>query len=248
VELEVVHPLTAQWLTENGYKHKHEARLPEYGRADFVATSNDNSRLVVECKPKLDHRTRAHIMQLLGYCHREVQGALAAPEDAVSDIAKELCLEYGILLILLKVRKDRPISDPKDYLKDLNPDILKHDRRPLPLIIADQCQFKLSCQEIDGTNYYCIQDWIQGIVGSIPSRIWSDLKRNLGNKFLRKLSIQPIPYKAINGKTYKLSFTDDKGLYLITQHLRETKSRPTLAAIRRFLAECSAIYSPSNTS
>jgi hypothetical protein len=49
-------------------------------------------------------------------------------------------------------------------------------------------------------------------------------------------SIQQLPYVASNGKTYQMDFTDDKGLYLIAQHLRVTKERPVLSEIKHFLA------------
>jgi len=50
-------------------------------------------------------------------------------------------------------------------------------------------------------------------------------------------SIRQLPYKAKDGKTYQVDHATDKGLYLIAQHLRSTKARPALAAIKRFLAE-----------
>jgi hypothetical protein len=49
-----------------------------------------------------------------------------------------------------------------------------------------------------------------------------------------------LPYVAANGKTYQMDFTDDTGLYLIAQHLRVTKARPLLAAIKDYLAESGA--------
>lgn len=87
---------------------------------------------------------------------------------------------------------------------------------------------------------YAIQDWIRGLTGSDnPSRIWSDAKRSIKQAQLFD-SIVELPYVAGDGKTYQVEHTIDKGLYIIAQNLRVTKSRPAPAAIKRFLAEAGA--------
>jgi hypothetical protein len=54
------------------------------------------------------------------------------------------------------------------------------------------------------------------------------------------ISIQQLPYKASNDKTYQTDYTNDKGLYLVAQNLRATKARPQLSAIKEFLAQAGA--------
>jgi len=46
-----------------------------------------------------------------------------------------------------------------------------------------------------------------------------------------------MPYTASDGKKYERDFTTDQGLYLIAQQLRVTKERPSLKAIKAFLAD-----------
>ena len=50
--------------------------MPEYGRADFVATAPDGKLFIIECKMKLDNCGRA-IFQVLDYCRQ--YGYKAAP-------------------------------------------------------------------------------------------------------------------------------------------------------------------------
>jgi hypothetical protein len=108
---------------------------------------------------------------------------------------------------------------------------------PLPLIVAQKWNFPLAYVEYKDTLVYAIQDWIRGLTGTEnPNRVWSDTKRSIKQIQLFD-SIVPLPYKASDNKTYQVEHIDDKGLYLIAQGLRVTKSRPALAAIKRFLAE-----------
>jgi hypothetical protein len=238
MELELVQPLTAKWLTKHGYTYRREVKMLEYGRADFVAKDSDNKILVVECKSKLDRRTRSYIMQLFGYCHqfdKNVLGALAAPEDEISDFARNLCVDYRISLIELQVIENIPIPNRQNTLGNLLISSLQNDARPLPIIIADICEFPFSYTEVNGVVYYCVQDWVRGITDD------RDVRKLL-SKMFRYISIPTtlLPYKASDGKIYKHDYVDDKGLYLIVQHLRGTKKRPLLDELKRFLAEAGA--------
>src|SRR5262249_22644758 len=66
-------------------------------------------------------------------------------------------------------------------------------------------------------------------------KLWFDMKRRC-NFAQMSDSMRQLPYIARDGKTYQIDFTDDKGLYLIAQHLRVTKERPVLSEIKHFLA------------
>lgn len=111
---------------------------------------------------------------------------------------------------------------------------------PLPLIVAQRWGFPLAHVEVEGEVYYAIPDWIRGLTNvDNASRVWSDLK-STGKQMNLYGSTVELPYMAKDGKTYQTEHTDDKGLYRIAQSLRVTKTRPALAAIKRFLAESGA--------
>jgi len=114
------------------------------------------------------------------------------------------------------------------------------DARPLPLIVAAKWGFPPAYVEAEGDIFYAVQDWIRGLTGTEDIRkIWSFMQRN-ESLFQMSSSTRPLPYVASDGKTYQRDFIHDKGLYLIAQNLRSTKSRPALAAIKQFLAEAGA--------
>ncbi|MBI5930206.1 MAG: hypothetical protein HY862_12920 [Chloroflexi bacterium] len=118
--------------------------------------------------------------------------------------------------------------------------VISESDLPLPLIVAQKWNFTLQYHQSDKTYLYAIQDWIIGLtVTSNPRRTWSDLKHDNEQIELYVSTVQ-YPYKATNGRTYQMDFTDDKGLYLIAQYLRATKARPQLSAIQKFLSEAGA--------
>lgn len=111
---------------------------------------------------------------------------------------------------------------------------------PLPIQVSQRWNFPLAHIKVDNTLFYAIQDWIRGLTGTDnPARTWSDAKRGIKQSQLYD-SIVELPYVAKDGKTYQVEHTDDKGLYIIAQGLRVTKSRSALAAIKRFLAQAGA--------
>jgi hypothetical protein len=104
------------------------------------------------------------------------------------------------------------------------------DPRPLPVIIAERWNFPLQTQTVDGQDVYAVQDWLRGVMQKQDVR--GDialLKRNQ----LYILNIQ-LPYRATNGKTYQMGYTDAKGLYAITQRMDTTTGLRTI--ILNFLA------------
>lgn len=114
------------------------------------------------------------------------------------------------------------------------------DDRPLPLIVATKWNFPLAHLEVNGQLFYAVQDWLRGLTGTEEVfRIWNDIQRK-GDLTQLSDSIRELPYLAANGKTYQMDYATDKGLYLIAQNLRSIKSRPTIALIKKFLAESGA--------
>jgi len=124
-------------------------------------------------------------------------------------------------------------------MSDLFP-TMSDDPSPLPLIVAHRWNFPLAAIETDSGLTYAVQDWIRGLTGEEDIRyLLSKFKKSdAGQKMWN--SVQRLPYKAQDGKTYQRDYTPDKGLYLIAQYLRVKEDRPMLDAIRRFLAEAGA--------
>jgi len=110
------------------------------------------------------------------------------------------------------------------------------DNTPLPLLVAKKWDFPLAYHIVDGKYYYTIQDWMRGLSGLKDiSTIWAYFKKQEAwNQILN--SIEYLPYKATDGKTYSREYIDADGLYIIAQYLRIKRSRPVLLEIRKFLA------------
>ncbi|MDX1992161.1 MAG: hypothetical protein SF029_07220 [bacterium] len=125
----------------------------------------------------------------------------------------------------------QPISTPED------------GEKPLPLTVAKRWNFSLAYHIHQDEHYYAVHDWLRGLTAENNStkisHQWTDIRRKT-QLFQSADSIHSLPYLASDGKTYQRDYTNDKGLYLIAQHLRSTKARPALAAIKRFLAEAGA--------
>jgi hypothetical protein len=108
---------------------------------------------------------------------------------------------------------------------------------PLPLLVAKRWNFPLAYHETEDGVYYAIQDWVRGLTDGSTlqvAKIWANLKVQ------SSISNRTLPYAATDGKTYQRDYTDDKGLYLVAQQLRVTKSRPVLDEIKKFLAAAGA--------
>lgn len=110
----------------------------------------------------------------------------------------------------------------------------------LPMIVASRWQFALTLILTENNVLYALQDWVRGLTGETDTRylIAKFKKTDAGQQMWS--SVQRLPYKASDGKTYQRDYTTDKGLYLVTQYLRVTTDRPMLDEIRRFLAEAGA--------
>lgn len=89
------------------------------------------------------------------------------------------------------------------------------DDTPLPLIVAKRWNFPLAHVKTESGMMYAVQDWMRGITGEEDTRyLLSKFKKtDLGQQLWN--SSQQLPYKSSNGKTRKLDYVNDKGLYLI---------------------------------
>lgn len=117
----------------------------------------------------------------------------------------------------------------------------EEDKRPLPLIVAEQWGFPLQYYIVEHVSYYAVQDWIAGLASTDAlqaSRMWTDFQRR--GTIQTTDSIRSLPYLASDNKKYERDFATDKGLYLIAQHLRSTEKRPLLKAIKQYLADAGA--------
>jgi hypothetical protein len=114
------------------------------------------------------------------------------------------------------------------------------NQTPLPLIVAQRWNFPLAYVQTENGMVYAVQDWMRGLSGETNIRsLWSMFKKTKAGKELSN-QIEQLPYKATNGKTYKLDYVNDKGLYLIAQYMRVKHDRPMLTEIRQFLAAAGA--------
>jgi len=115
------------------------------------------------------------------------------------------------------------------------------DKRPLPLIVADKFGFRLACIEHQ-PMLFNVQDWLLGLGVSKSSvrKEWSWLKKQLSNPE-NSLKVERTDYKATNGKTYQMDFSNERGLYLIAQNLRPLETRENmkgvLSSIYNYLAD-----------
>lgn len=112
---------------------------------------------------------------------------------------------------------------------------------PHPLIVADKWGFPLAYINTNGNpdDYlYACADWFVGLGGYKTG--WWHAKKQLTNA-VSKFNLQSAPYKAANGKTYRLDFTDAKGLYLIAGNMKPAENRPQLDEIKEYLATAGVI-------
>jgi hypothetical protein len=96
------------------------------------------------------------------------------------------------------------------------------DKRPLPEIIAERAGFPLAYHDReDGQRFYAVQDWIAGVAqAESPARFWTDMKRRMKKAGVQLYaSCVGLPYRAANGKSYKMDHADAQTLYQITQRM-----------------------------
>lgn len=92
---------------------------------------------------------------------------------------------------------------------------------PLPELIARQWAFPLQIREVDDKDFYAVQDWLRGVAQPADvRRFWNAMKRRLKKDGIEMSTwCRHLPYKASDGKTYQMDYTDAQGLYSITQRM-----------------------------
>lgn len=85
---------------------------------------------------------------------------------------------------------------------------------PTPLDIAQRWGFPLQYHEIDGTCFYSVHDWLNGIGVSNARRYWRDIQSRT------RIPLQPVkrPYSASNGKQYQMHFMNAPDLLRVTRN------------------------------
>ena len=94
--------------------------------------------------------------------------------------------------------------------------------QPLPLQVAQQYGFPLQYHtQDDGAIVYAVQDWVAGVGQAVePRDFWAKLKKRLKNSKSQMWTPYPqLPYRARDGKSYKMDFADDVSLYKIAQQM-----------------------------
>lgn len=126
IEVQVLHPLVAQYLQENHYAYQHEVKMPEYGRADFIAERSDIGVLIVECKQGAEARSGRSIVQLVDYVRQipHSRGAFALFKDDCSEYILDICSKYDIEIIVVKRPPD---IEQSDQIKEYRPDTTYFD-------------------------------------------------------------------------------------------------------------------------
>jgi hypothetical protein len=126
-----------------------------------------------------------------------------------------------------------------DFTPNLVPLSPDSDDRPLPERIAAQWNFPLAHKDHeDGRRYYAVQDWIAGVGNTPHARtLWEKLKKRakkqaeeLEKKGKEQLSrwwgqLVKLPYRATDGKDYKMDYADAETLYRITQRMDANTGR-----------------------
>lgn len=116
-----------------------------------------------------------------------------------------------------------------------------NDARPLPEIIASKHGFALAYHEDESGDvdrrWYAIQDWIAGVARTEnPRRFWSDAKKRIKTADPQLYaSFVQLPYRASDGKKYKIDHAVAETLYNITQHMDTTTGLRN--TILRYLAK-----------
>lgn len=100
---------------------------------------------------------------------------------------------------------------------DPQPQQPAHDPRALPIIIADKWDFPLQCHDVDGVDYYAVQDWLRGISQLSDVRgLTAQMKRRNPETFT---ACKPLEYKSSDGKKYKRDYAPVGNLYSMVQHM-----------------------------
>lgn len=123
-----------------------------------------------------------------------------------------------------------------DSTSNLVPLFDDSDDRPLPERIAAHYGFPLAQKDHDdGKRYYAVQDWIAGVAKTPQARsLWARLKKRAQKTadesskeqlFPWWKQLVQLPYRASNGKEYKMDYADAETLYRIAQRMDANTGR-----------------------
>jgi hypothetical protein len=108
-------------------------------------------------------------------------------------------------------------------------------KEPFPVLVAKHWGFHLAtAQHPTSPNQlvYCINDWVTGLINGCDSRgLISMMVRKKDNLYLTNLRVI-----RSDGKQYFRRFTDDMGIYLISQNLRTTAKYPKIGEVKTYIA------------
>lgn len=111
---------------------------------------------------------------------------------------------------------------------------------PLPEIIIQSLGGKMDYVDLeDGRRLYAVRDWVYEIKGSVtPQRHspWANLKRTIKRQgdFDLVAILYALPIETPKGK-FEIDFTDDEGLYAITQRISDRS--PVVRQVKDYLAK-----------
>lgn len=136
-EMLVIHPQVHQWLIDNGYEVRHEVPMPQYGRADFVATRGDET-LVIECKQRF---SISGMRQVLDYASQTGhKPMLAAPQGTLNEKVIDACSKRGVAILPVEDTLATQISG--DFEKDVWQDY-RHGMRAFARMVIEEYQWAM---------------------------------------------------------------------------------------------------------
>lgn len=101
-------------------------------------------------------------------------------------------------------------------------------------VIFDTCKkwgFDVRTIEHGDDYLYAVNDWVNGLIGK-SSKTWSVMKEKVVSSNDLFLTMQKI-----DGKGQEIEFTDEYGLYIITQNMRSMTKNPAIAEVKSHLAK-----------
>lgn len=113
------------------------------------------------------------------------------------------------------------------------------DERPLPEIVIENLRGTLTYIETPEGRVYSVRDWVYYLSASKNKNLsapWSDLKKSIMRHSDFKVSeiLRVLEIETLGGKQ-AMDFTDENGLYLITQRMTDKSS--TVRIVKKYLAD-----------
>lgn len=148
-EHEILHPAIALWLQKEGFTYETEVKMPEYGRADFVAHRNAETWIV---EAKLSKSTRT-IAQVVDYCRQYGRSAIpviAVPKGKDDEKLRNACDYWKVILLGIDVE-----IPERHYTHTMSFDnqVKIHNANALSLVDGLRCNHRGAIEEILTRNY-----------------------------------------------------------------------------------------------